>query len=526
MEILTSEQMKKVDEETINRFCPGLELMERAGRQVAEFVLDTFGVERIKAAVFAGAGNNGGDAFVVARHLIEAGCSCSIHRLKSPDSFSMDALKNYERLQRLDASGAGFKEFDAQRPDWPRQVEKDLEDATIIIDGLFGTGIRGALRGTAVEMVRTINSSRQPVVSIDIPSGVDGDSGAVAGIAVRAAYTLTIGRPKLGLLFHPGKEHAGEMIVADIGFPEEVVQAHASGLVLLDTVEAAGRVPARPPTAHKYRCGTLLIVAGSGAYTGAAVLAAEAALRGGCGMVFVGVPEGVRPVVDAGAREAITIPLPETGGGTIALPALETLRPYLEKADALAVGPGIGRDPETDEVVRALVKASGKPLVLDADGIHAFAGTKDLLSAAGGPVVITPHSGELSRLLDAEIAQAPMERIEQTRQIAAALNLVVLHKGAPSIIASPRGELLINLHGNSALATGGTGDVLTGFVGSFLAQGASVLDAAGIGSFLLGRSGELASFDMGVRGVIAGDLLAYSGMAMLELEESLPGEGV
>lgn len=522
MEILTSEQMKKVDADTIERFCPGLELMERAGKRVADFIMGTFGSERLKAAVFAGAGNNGGDAFVVARYLSKAGCAVSIHLMKAPISFSMDSRKNYERLSKPADSESRMKEFDATRPDWPNQVEKDLADATIVVDGLFGTGIEGALKGTGRAMVRAINASRLPVVSIDIPSGVNGDTGEVAGAAVRATYTVTIGRPKLGLLFHPGKEYTGEMVTADIGFPPEVVRAHASGLILLDAEEAGRRTPGRRADAHKYECGTLLVVAGSRSFTGAAVLAGEAALRGGCGMVYIGVPEGVRTIIEAGIREAITIPLPETARGTVSPEATALLKPYMEKADALAVGPGLGRDPDTDSFVHALLDASPVPVVLDADGINAFAGRTGLLRAARCPLVVTPHSGELERLIGAQVEKTPLAKIEQTARIAKELGAVVLHKGAPSIIASPEGDILINLHGTSALATGGTGDVMTGLVGSFLAQGAGPLDAAAVGSFLLGRSGEHASVDRGLRGVIAGDLLAYLGPAMVELEESLP----
>jgi hydroxyethylthiazole kinase-like uncharacterized protein yjeF len=466
MEILTVAEMKKVDEETIDRFCPGLELMERAGRNIAELILDMYGSERLKAVIFVGAGNNGGDALVAARYLAEKECSCSVHLLKSPDEISLDALKNYKRLSKLMKRERGIREFDTSRPDWPKLVEKDLADATLIIDGLFGTGVRGPLKGKALDIVQVINASVLPVISVDVPSGVDGDTGRVPGEAVRASYTVTMGRPKLGLLFHPGKAYTGEMIVADLGFPDEVVRKHSSGLILLDVEEAARRTPLRMPDTYKYECGTLLIVAGSRSFTGAAVLAGEAALRGGCGMVFVGVPEGVRSIVESGTREAITIPLPETEDGTTSLKALALLEPYIGRADAIAVGPGMGRNQETDAFIETLVTSSPLPIVLDADGITAFAGRSERLRDVNSPLVVTPHSGELKRLLAKEISRTPSEKIEQTRSIAKELGIVLLHKGAPSMIASRDGHVLINLHGNSSLATGGSGDVLTGLVGS------------------------------------------------------------
>jgi NAD(P)H-hydrate epimerase len=519
MEILTSAEMKKVDEETIDRFCPGIELMERAGMTVADFILGILGEERPKISIFAGSGNNGGDALVTARYLTENGCACSVHLLKHPEKFSMDSLKNYERLAKIAKREKRLKEFSVERPDWPELVDKDLADAELVIDGLFGTGIKGALRGKALEVVRVINRSGLPIVSIDMPSGVDGDSGEVPGEAVKADYTVTIGRPKLGLFFHPGKSHVGELIYADIGFPEDVVEAHSSGIHLLDDEEAALRLPPRDPDTYKYECGTLLIVAGSRTFTGAALLSAEAALRGGCGMVYLAVPAGIRTIMQAGIKEAIVVPLPETGDGTVSPDAFDVLSPFLERADALAVGPGLGRNEATDEFVRTLVAKSEKPVVLDADGITAYRDKSEMLSRVSAPLIITPHSGELARLLSREIPSEPSARIDVTREIAGSLDLVLLHKGAPTLISSPDGEVLVGLHGNSALATGGTGDVLTGVAGSFLAQGASAVDAAALAAFLQGKAGELASEDWGLRGVKAGDLLWYLGSAMAELEE-------
>ena len=313
MEILTSAQMKRVDEETINRFCPGLELMERAGCKVAEFILETFNNNGgVKAVIFAGAGNNGGDALVAARYLAEEGCECSVHMLKPLKNHSMDALKNLQRLEKLSKRIRNLREVGTERSDWPDIAAKDLADATLIVDGLFGTGVKGPLRGRAKEAVEMMNSAWAPVISIDVPSGVDGDNGTIPGTAVKADYTVTVGRPKLGLLFHPGRAHTGEMVVADIGFPQEVVDANSAGIFMLDGGEAARRLPVRPGDAHKYQCGSLLLLAGSRQYTGAAMLAAEAALRGGCGMVFAAVPESIKPIVQGEVSEAVVIALPET----------------------------------------------------------------------------------------------------------------------------------------------------------------------------------------------------------------------
>jgi hydroxyethylthiazole kinase-like uncharacterized protein yjeF len=525
MEVLTSEQMKKVDEETIATVCPGLELMERAGKAVADYIhliLNETHGEPFKAVVFAGPGNNGGDGLVVARHLCEKGCQVSVHLLKSADSFTMDARKNYWRLSQLIKTSDRIRQLDGQNPDWPLAAADDLLDAQVIVDGLFGTGIAGAPRGRALDMIELINSSEVPVVSIDVPSGVQGDTGAVPGAAVRAAHTVTIGRPKLGLLFYPGKSYVGEMTVADIGFPDKIIRKHAGNMWVINWEEASNRLGLRPPDAHKYQCGTLLVTAGSRMFTGAAMLTAAAALRGGCGMVYLAVPEGIRNIVQGTVWEAITVPLPETSEGTIAPEGVPLLSSYLDRADALAIGPGLSRHPDTDRFVMDLLARADLPVVLDADGLNVYEGRGHELSKINTPLVLTPHSGELKRLMGTDIPAEPTARIQKTRDLARAAGAVLLHKGAPSLVASPGGEVWINAGGSSALATAGTGDVLTGLVGSFLAQGRGALDAALLGTFLHGKAGEYAAMEMGVRGVVAGDLLWEVGQVLIELEDLLP----
>lgn len=518
MDVLTSEKMKMVDSDTIDRYYPGLELMERAGRQVADFILERFPAEGFKAAVFVGPGNNGGDALVVARYLADEGRACSMHYLKEPRKLTIDALKNYDRLKKRMADNRNLVEINSTRPDWDSIVRKDFLDATVIVDGLFGTGLSRELEGRARKVVELINASGLPVVSIDAPSGIHGDTGAVLGEAVRADHTVTMGYPKLGMLFYPGRSYVGELQVADLQFPDEVLQVHSLGIYLLDTREAARRFPQRPPDGHKYTCGTLTLVSGSRQYTGATLLAAEAALRSGCGMVYAAVPESVRPYVESQMREVITFPVPETGDGTIAESAMPLVTEYLEKSDALAVGPGMGRNEETARFVQDLVTQSTKPVVLDADGVNAFAGHTERLKGAAAPLVLTPHSGELKTLLGRDIPQDPLGRVDITREAAKSMGAILVHKGAPTLIASAEGDVWVNFHGNSALASAGTGDVLTGLVGGTLAQGANALDGACVACYLHGRAGEFASELLGLRGVIAGDLCDFLGDPILELE--------
>jgi NAD(P)H-hydrate epimerase len=514
--------MKKIDEETIARFCPGLELMERAGKKVAEYILAHFPEKGFKAAIFVGPGNNGGDALVVARLLGGEDRPCSVLYLASPEQFTMDTLKNYERLRQRVGEHAHLKELNLTRSDWMNLIGKELVDATVIVDGLFGTGLSRPLEDRALGMVRMINESGIPVVSIDTPSGINGDTGEVLGGAVVAHSTVTMGYPKLGLLFHPGKSHTGHLVVADLGFPEELLQIHSMGVYLIDRAEALRRFPLRDESAHKYRCGTALVVAGSLMYTGAVLLTAEAALRSGCGMVYAAVPESIRDLIEPELREVITFPVPETDVGTISAGAWKAIEPYVERADVVIAGPGMGRHRDTTRFMRALFERSPKPLVVDADGLNALEGDPESLKGRRVPVVITPHSGELSKLVSRDLPATPLERIDATREIARSLGVTLVHKGAPTLVASAGGEVWVNYHGNSALATAGTGDVLTGLIGGLMAQGAPPVDAACAGCFLHGRAGEVAARIRGIRGVIAGDLLECLGEPILELEAALP----
>lgn len=515
MHILNNEQMQKVDAETIARVCPGIELMERAGRGCAEVIRNHYGEDEGKVVIFAGSGNNGGDGLVIGRYLVASGWKCSVHLLKTLDEMTLDTRKNYQRLNEL---GDGVLVFECTRPDWIERAEEDVATADVVVDAIFGTGVSGPPRGLALDMIQLINDQIAPVVSVDVPSGIDGSTGETPGEAVIATETLTIGAPKLGSLFHPGRFHCAEVSVVDIGFPEDIVAKHADDLFLLDVAEAAMRLPYRPPDIHKFDAGVLVLVAGSAAYRGAALLSGEAALRSGCGMVYLCVPESVRPQIDVTLREVITVGLPETPAGTIAPDASEVLAQYLARADAVAIGPGMGRDASTDAFIAAFLADLEVPAVVDADAITAFAGHGRDLEKIASPLVLTPHSGELERLLDREMPELAPERIAATAEIADALGVVLVHKGAPTLIAAPGEGIWVNAPGSSALATGGTGDVLTGFVGGLLAQGAEPLDAACTATFLQSRAADLAADHMGKRGVIAGDLLWAVGEVLHDIE--------
>ncbi|HET6349278.1 MAG TPA: NAD(P)H-hydrate dehydratase, partial [Candidatus Krumholzibacteria bacterium] len=451
-------------------------------------------------------------------HLVAAGWTCSLHLIKPGSQSTPDAAANYERLSGL-----------------PRVQKRDatgesVQDATVVIDAIFGTGFTGAPRGTAAHMIALINQTRAargiPVVSIDIPSGVNGTTGAVDGDAVRADMTLTIGAAKTGLLFHPGRSHVGRLDIIDIGFPPEIVEKHSERVFYLDARAAASKLPPRAPDIHKYRAGGALVIAGSDAYRGAPLLTGEGALRSGCGMLYLAVPESLRAEIPAGLEEAIVTALPQTRDGTIAKNARDLLATAGGKATAVAIGPGLGRNDETDAFVRDFVVNCKTPIVVDADGLTAFAGHAAEFKKAKAAVVITPHDGELARLTGDSIPTTPLERMAYSAAAAKKLRVILVHKGAPALIAGPNGEVWVNGSGTSALSKGGTGDVLTGFIVSFLAQAAAAgrpasgaaLDAACVACYLHGRAGEIEALERGERGVLASDLFASVGRAMVELE--------
>lgn len=520
MQIVTGAEMKRIDEETIKRFVPGLTLMEQAGQRVMERIEAEFGsVEGLLVSLFLGRGNNAGDGLVVARLLLESNAKVILNYMSEPKDLSPDAFKNYARLSGF-RKKRGIMERFLFLSDWEEKVEHELEECDLVVDALLGTGISKPVRENLAHVIDLINGGSAPVLSIDIPSGVSADTAEVMGCAVAASMTVTLGLPKVGLLFHPGRAHAGALSVGDIGIPAEVIEGERFPLHILDADQAREDLPVDDPTAHKFARGSLLLVAGSRRYAGAARLAAESALRTGCGIVYLAGPESIRIPVQTAAPEIVFLPMPENAGGTIAADA-EDLLPGDVRYDALAVGPGLTTDESAVRLVRSLVERSKAPLLLDADGINAFEGDfGTLLSLAReGEVVISPHSGELRRLTGREVPKGPpAARIAHLRELVEATGLVLIHKDAPTIVAQPDGRLFVNVAGHPGQATAGSGDVLTGAVAGFLARGCAAAEAARAGVFLHSLAADIAALEQGEEGMIAGDCMRALGRAMMELE--------
>lgn len=521
MHVTTAEQMREIDRETIGRFVPGLTLMERAGEglfeAIREFAEDP---SALRAAFFLGRGNNAGDGLVAARLLVEAGGAATLAYLHDPEAFAPDAAKNHLRLEGARSSGR-IEEIFLYRGGWEDRVVALLQGSDLLVDALLGTGIDSPVRENYAAAIELINGSGLPVVAVDVPSGVNATTGEVMGCAVAADLTVTLGLPKIGLLFYPGKARAGAIEVVDIGIPREVIEAQGIDTFILDRDTALADLPRHPPQAHKFDRGSLLLVAGSRRYAGAALLAARAALRTGCGIVYLAGPASIRTVIQTGAPEIVFVELPETASGSIAAGALASIF-AAQRFDAAAVGPGLTVEDQTTRLVRDFVAGCRVPLLLDADGLNAFEGALRELRALsqGRAMVISPHAGELSRLTGADAPRGAQERMAALRALVEGTGITLVHKGAPTVIAHPQGRIDINVFGHPGLATAGSGDVLAGAIAGLLAQGAGGGEAARLGVYLHSRAADIAAESTGEGGMLAGDCCDALPAALKELEDS------
>ena len=484
--VLTPAEAAALDRSSAARGVPTLELMERAGRAVARAAAGLLGgTAGRRALVVCGKGNNGGDGLVAARYLARWGVRTAVLLVAREEDLRGPAAANLARLAEVDVR---------VRPWSLGEGERELARAQVAIDAIFGTGFRGRPEGPAAEAIGALERSDVPVVAVDVPSGVDGESGSVAGPAVRAAVTVTFGAEKPGTVFPPGAERAGVVEVADIGFPPDLLR---SDLLVVEEHDVATLLPSRPLQAHKRSSGVVLVVAGSRRMTGAARLVAEGALRAGAGLVTVAGPEEVLAPARAALAAPTYLPLPATAEGTAAAAGLDALLADLERFDAVAVGPGLTTHPETVRLVEGLVRRSPVPLVADADALNAFAGRAGDLAARKAPLVATPHAGEAARLAGGSATDVEADRVGWARKLAAAARAVVLLKGPRTLVASPEGEVRVNPTGGPALATGGTGDVLAGAIAAYLARGLPPADAATAAAYVHGLAGSMVGVELG-----------------------------
>ncbi len=501
MKIVTAEQMGNIDRRAIKELgIPGPVLMENAAAAVLTEMERFFdGLAGVKVGVICGKGNNGGDGLALARRLRIRGVPVRVALLAPFGALRGEAKVNLSILRKTDV--------DILPSASARSLAELIAWSDILVDALLGVGLSSPLKGAYAQAVEMMNRSGRPVVAVDIPTGINADTGAVMGAAVKADLTVTMALPKRGLVLHPGAAYAGEVRVADIGIPPEAVEKEKINTGLLDRASAWGLVKHREPDAHKGDFGRLMVIAGSLGKAGAAVMAGKAALRTGAGLVSVAAPLGLVPIIQQQVFEAMCIPAAESIDGTIGMGAEDELFKAAGKMTACAMGPGLSTHYETVQVIRNLIQRLTIPMVIDADGINALAGSLDLLKRAKAPVVMTPHPGEMGRLLSIPSQEVQKDRIGIAADFAAKYKVTLVLKGAGTIIAASGGEIFVNTTGNPGMATGGTGDVLTGMIGSLLAQGYAATQAACLAVYLHGLAGDLAAKEKGEAGMIAGDVI-------------------
>jgi NAD(P)H-hydrate epimerase len=501
MYLVTAEEMRTLDRLTIEGGTPGHVLMERAGQGATRMLLDCFPRLRRRgrrAVVVAGKGNNGGDGFVIARLLRRRGARTEVVLLGRAADITGDAERNLRAYAKGRASIH-------ETTDSLDALQRALVGADVVVDAIFGTGLDKPVRGLQAEAIELINASGVPVFAVDMPSGLDADTGWPMGTAIQAEATATFGFAKVGQALYPGVRHCGQLAVVDIGLAPEAIAAHPPRAALLDAAAVKRLVPVRQPDAHKGDCGHVLIIAGSFGKTGAPQLAARAAARVGAGLVTVVAPASLYPVYAAGVLEAMTEALPDEDG-RIRFDSARLAALIAGKA-AVVIGPGIGTHEAAERTVRWLLANAELPIVVDADAITVLARDLSALRRARARALLTPHPGEMSRLLGIDTAGVQSDRAGRARRFAVDHRCTLVLKGARSVIADPEDRLWINPTGNPGMASGGMGDVLSGLLGGLLAQGLPPLQAAGLGVYLHGAVADDLAAD-GEVGLVASDIVA------------------
>jgi NAD(P)H-hydrate epimerase len=519
MKVVTAEEMRLIDKKTIEEYgVPGVLLMERAGLAVASRIKEIFG--RKKVIVVSGSGNNGGDGFVVARSLYKEGWDVKVFLTARPEDLKGDALLQYKVAIKF---GVNISPIKALQTYHSSLISKH----SIFVDALLGTGLSKNVTGVLSEVISLLNKSNIPIISVDIPSGISSDTGQVMGEAVKADSTVTFGLPKRGHLLYPGAQHSGKLFIEDIGFPEELVRSDKFKVELLMKNEVSPLLPERKRYSHKGDYGHVLIVAGSRGKTGAAFMAAKACLRSGAGLVTIGIPESLADIFQSRVTEEMTLILPDKGDGTLSEKASKVILNFLnKKADVIAIGPGIGVSADTRKIIETLIKHCMSPLVIDADGINSLKSSlksiKEVFSKSKAPIILTPHPGEMARLLNPltlpfikggqggitmRIPDIEKDRINVALSFAKKTRTYLVLKGVPTIITEPDGMTYINSTGNPGMASAGTGDVLTGMISGFLSQGIKPINASILGVYLHGLAGDIAASEKGEHSLIATDII-------------------
>lgn len=497
MRILNNSEMKELDKKAMEEYkIPGIVLMENAGIAVVDEVVSSIKAkDRKDVAIFCGIGNNGGDGLVVARYLINREISVDTYIVGNPNLYKGDAKINYEILLSMEASLYTLeKERDLS------ELDGVINKYSIIVDGIFGTGLHRPIEGIAKKVIDIINNSEKEIISIDIPSGINGDNGQVYGTAVKANKTVTFQLPKIGNILYPGQSYCGELLIKSIGIPKKAVENIEERVCLITEDRVKRNLTKRYGDTHKGTYGKALIIGGSTGMTGAVILASKAALRSGAGIVKAAVPKSINDIIESQFIEGITTPVEGLWNESQQTCGL------LDE-DAIAIGPGAGKNKDFRGLLASVIENALVPIVIDADGLNALAEDMSLLKALKAPCILTPHPGEMARITGLSIEEINRNRINIARDLSLKWKVITLLKGARTIISDESGRIYVNNTGNPGMATAGSGDVLTGMIVGLLAQGLSPLTATITATYLHGKAGDRAAKRYGQYSLLAGDIL-------------------
>ena len=504
MILVTAAEMQEMDRQAIEKHSiPGLELMETAGQGATIVLLSLFADQAEDGvSIVCGKGNNGGDGFVIARELADKDVNVTVYLLAKTEAIRGDAAVNLKRLKALN-----IPVIEVPDEDHFSKIKSDIAHSGLLVDAILGTGLASDVRGFFKSVIEFMNRTDIPVFAVDIPSGLNSDTGQPCGTAIQAQGTATFALAKIGHYTYPGAAYTGKLEIIDIGIPEAVVEAVGPKQYLLAADRIGGYFQPRPADMHKGKSGHLVVVAGSTGKTGAAAMTAVSAMRAGAGLVTLGIAESLNPVVEAQVLEVMTAPLSQSRNGILADSALDEVLALADGKSCLAIGPGIGQDAETRSLVEKVISRIDIPMVIDADGLNNIAGQTGILKKLKAPAVLTPHPGEMARLIETTPAAIQQNRLECARDFATHFGVHLVLKGAASVIAHPDGSVFINPTGNPGMASGGMGDVLTGVLAGLIAQGFSPKEAAHAAVYIHGAAADTLATSMGPFGYLAGDVM-------------------
>jgi NAD(P)H-hydrate epimerase len=496
-------EMRNLDSRATSEFGISQEtLMEKAGEAAYFVILKEFGVKGKKFVIFCGGGNNGGDGFVVGRKIHSDGGEVKILLLGDGGKLEGAAKKNFDIVSTMPIEVFALKPIE--------QAKEAVSSCDAIVDGIFGTGLSREAGGIYRDVIQLINESGKKVFSIDIPSGVNGDTGQVIGVAVKSDYTVTYGLPKIGNMLYPGFDLCGKLYVSHISFPPSLYNTESIKVEINDLVE----LPRRGGDTHKGSYGKALFIAGSSSYLGAPYFSALSFLKAGGGLSYLAAPKSMAPFLASKGSELVLIPQQETDSGSLALESIEELKEIAKKVDIVVIGPGISLNEDTQELVRELVREIEAPLLIDGDGITAIASDLGIIKKRKAETILTPHSGEMARLAKMEVEEVNRDKVGVLQKTARNLNAIIVFKGAHSLTGYPDERVYINTSGNPGMATAGSGDALTGAIAAMYGVGLPLREAVRIGVFIHGLSGDLAACEKGEDGITAHDILDYLPHAM------------